>query len=323
MAKKKVRQEEDDAEEEFGPPPFNEKEFYSSELELAKTTIAAALWGITIAFITAAIFALTNEFYIGLATGILAALVLKPLLDRLKIITRQLETMKWLGTFFTYFMCWVAFWVLLVNPPIMDLSPPQLRDRTPEYQELGSPIRLSVEVLENSGLSSLTAQITGPGGVQKLDGFEEVSLKFHQLSLGYNVSGEYNYIVRAEDSSGRSARLNGTLYVVPSERPTITLIAPSNGSDVALDSPIYLRVQDNALISGVYYRLDSDPEKIFLSYARGGYQSYRTDGIKDNIYKLRPNASGHRWSPGAHVIEVVAFDAAANQANQTYSFTLK
>ena len=108
MAKKKG-QKDDGEDEEFGPPPFDEKQFYSSELELAKGTIVSALWGISIAFITTAIFAFSGEFYIGVAVGVVAALVLRPMLDRLKMIPKTMDTTKWLGLFFSYFMSFIFF----------------------------------------------------------------------------------------------------------------------------------------------------------------------------------------------------------------------
>jgi hypothetical protein len=324
MAKKKVRKAEEEDEDEFGPPPFDEKEFYSSELELSKATIVAALWGIMIAFITTAVFALAGDFYIGLAVGVVAALALKPMLDRLKLVTRQMETMKWLGMFFSYFMCWVAFWILLVNPPIMDLSAPVLKDRTPRYQELGSQMRLSVEVMENSGLDSITVEVTRPGGSKETRAdFDQSTLKLYQLGLNYSVPGNYSYIVKARDTSGRESKLEGRMEIMPSVPPSIELIAPSNGSDITLGTPILLHVRDNALISGVHYTLAPGTQTIYLKYVKGGYQSYPSDGVRDNIYTVKPGAAAYKWPAGNQTMEVVATDAAGNSVNATYSFTLK
>lgn len=322
MAKKKLRKVEEEDDDEFGPPPFDEREFYSTELELAKGTMVAALWGILIAVVATAVFSLFGSFYIGVAVGVLAALVLKPMLDRLRIITRQLETMKWLGMFFSYFMCWVAFWILLVNPPIMDLSPPQLRDRTPAYQELGSALRISIEVKENSGISSMTAEMILPGGeLDKRDNFMEVTAKLFQLDLAYNATGVYNYHIRVEDGTGKSATKDGQTEVVPSVPPVINLIALQNNSNITVDTPIYFHVTDNALISGVHYTLDPSPEKLFLKHIKK-YETYRSDGVKNNVYKIMPNASGHRWATGLHNMTLTASDAAGNIVSASYTFTI-
>jgi hypothetical protein len=44
--------------------------------------------------------------------------------------------------------------------------------------------------------------------------------------------------------------------------------------------------------------------------------------VKDNIYKVMPNASGHRWAQGAHNMTVTAADAAGNLVSQTWAFTI-
>ena len=257
MAKKKVRKGEDDEEDEFAPPPFDERAFYAGELELAKGTLVSALWGILVALLSTAAFAIGGQFYLGLAVGILAALALRPLIERLRIITRKLEGMKWPGMFFSYFMCWLAFWILLVNPPIMDLSPPQLRDRTPKYQELGGSLRLSIEVLENSGIGSLSAELVVPGGaVDHRNEFIQVTSKLHQLELNYTTLGMYGYRVTAVDGTGRSSSIEGQTEILASAPPVISPIAIQNNTTVTVDTPIYFNVTDNALISGVYYTLD-------------------------------------------------------------------
>jgi hypothetical protein len=323
MAKKKLRKAGEEEEDDFGPPPFDEKEFYTTELDLAKATMVAAVWGIVMAVVSAAVFALTGTFYIALAAGVAAALVLKPMLDRLRLVQRQTEAMKWLGMFFSYFMCWMSFWILLVNPPIMDLSPPQLKDRTPAYQELGSTLRLSIEVMENSGVSEMTAEITVPGGgVDTRESFMEVTTKLYQLDLNYTVPGIYSYRVQVEDGTGRSTFEDGQTEIVVSQPPVIYPIVPTNGSTISVDTPIYFRVTDNALISGVYYVLDNGTEKLFLKPIKGYESSYRSDYVKDNIYKVMPNASGHRWALGAHNLTITASDAAKNMVSQTWAFTI-
>lgn len=322
MAKKKLRKSEEEDDDEFAPPPFDERQFYSTELELAKATMLAAVWGIIIALISTVVFAFLGSFPLGLAVGVLAALALKPIIDRLRLITRQLETMKWLGMFFSYFMCWLAFWVLLVNPPVMDLTPPQLRDRTPAYQELGGNLRLSVEVSENSGLNSLSADVLMPDGKRETrDDFLEVTTKLHQLDLNYTATGIYTYTIRAEDGTGRSSTKGGQTEIVASKRPDISLIVPPNETTISVDTPIYFNVTDNALISGVYYTLDSNPEKLFLKPIKS-YQSYVSDNVKNNVYRIRPNAEGHRWSLGAHNLTITASDAANNIWPETYTFTI-
>ncbi|MBM4248024.1 MAG: hypothetical protein FJ149_01030 [Euryarchaeota archaeon] len=323
MAKKKLRKAAEDEEEEFAPPPFDEKGYYLGEVELARGTLVAALWGLLAALISTAVFVLSGSWHIGLAVGVLAALALKPMLDRLRIITRKMEGMKWPGLFFSYFMCWLAFWILLVNPPIMDLSPPQLVDRTPKHQELGGSLRLSIDVMENSGINAMTAELVLPpnGLTVTRDDFVQIDARLHQLELNYTETGVYGYIVRVEDGTGRTSSLERQTEIVASEPPVIDIIAIVNGTNLTLGTPIYIRVHDNAMISGFHYTLDASTEKHFLKPVRS-YSNLKSDYLRDNVYLVKPTASDMRWSQGAHNLTLVAEDGAGNRASAGLSFTI-
>ena len=320
MAKKKVRQEEDDAEEEFGPPPFNEKEFYRGELSTAKATIIAALWGVLIALVSTGIYAATRDFSYGLAAGVVAAIVLKPLLDRLNVATGDWGITKWLGTGFSYFACWLAFWVVLVNPPVMDLSAPTLKDQTPPIQELGSHLRLDIWATDNTEITSLSATITKPDRTEQT--FNELvqdSGHLYKLELDpnvYNVTGTYLYRVRAQDPSGHSTVLAGTMRIVGQEPPVITLIAPSNGSEIAVDQAIRIDITDNSKVASVHFTLDNGTERTLLKMGKS-YQSYT------HVYYIRPNAAGHQWTGGAHWVTIEATDMASLTNTTSYIFTLR
>jgi hypothetical protein len=318
MAKKKLKKDDElEQEEEFAPPPFNEKEFYRGELHTSKATIVAALWGLLISVVSTGIYAASGDFTFGVAAGVAAALVLKPLLDRLGVATGDWGITKWLGTGFSYFACWLAFWILFVNPPIMDLSAPVLKDQTPAVQELGGHIHLDISAADNTDVSSLSAAVTRPGGTeQTLDSFLLDSGHLYRLELDINVTGTCLYRVRAEDPSGHSAVLSGSMRIVGPEPPVITLIAPSNGSEIAVDQAIRIDVTDNSKVASVYYSLDNSTEHILLKMGKS-YQSYT------HVYYIRPNASGHQWTGGAHWVTVEATDLAGFTNSTSYAFTLR
>jgi hypothetical protein len=321
MAKKKLKKDEGEEEEEqFGPPPFDEKAFYTGELHTSKATIVAALWGLVIAVVSTGVYAATMDFTFGLAAGVAAALVLKPLLDRLGVATADWGVSKWAGAGFSYFATWLSLWILFVNPPIMDLSPPVLKDQTPSIQELGSRIRLDISAVDNTEVTSLSATITRP------DRTEQTSAEFiletghlYRLELGdinATATGTYLYRVRAEDPSGHSTVLAGSLRVVEPEPPVITLIAPSNGSEIAIDQAIRVDITDNSKVASVHYFLDNGTDRVLLKMGKS-YQSYT------HVYYIRPNTSGHQWTGGSHWVTVVATDMAGLANTTSYSFTLR
>lgn len=318
MAKKKLKKDEEEEEEEvFGPPPFNEREFYRGELHTSKATIIAAIWGLLIAVISTGIYATTRDFTFGLAAGVAAALLLKLLLDRLGVATGDWGAMKWLGTGFTYFACWLAFWILFVNPPIMDLSAPVLKDQTPPVQELGGHIRLDIWAVDNTDVSSLSATITRPDRTeQAASDFMLDTGHLYRLELNYNVTGTYLYRVRAEDPSGHSAVLTGSMRIVGQEPPAITLIAPSNGSEIAVDQAIRIDVTDNSKVASVYYFLDNGTDHVLLKMGKS-YQSYT------HVYYIRPNTAGHQWTGGPHWVTVETTDIAGLTNSTGYYFVLR
>jgi len=317
MVKKKAKKDEEDEEEEFGPPPFDEKEFFRGELHTSKATIIAALWGLLIAVVSTGIYASSGDFTFGVAAGVAAALVLKPLLDRLGVATGDWGATKWLGTGFSYFACWLAFWILLVNPPVMDLSAPVLKDQTPSIQELGGHIRLDIWAADNTEVSTLSATITRPNRTeQTLTDFMLDTGHLYMLDLNFNVTGTYLYRVRAQDPSGHSAVLTGSMQIVEQEPPVITLIAPSNGTEIAVDQAIRIDVTDNSKVASVYYSLDNSTDHILLKMGKA-YQSYT------HVYYIRPNASGHQWTGGPHLVTVEATDMAALTNTTSYHFILR
>jgi hypothetical protein len=308
MVKKKAKKSEEEEEKEFGPPPFDLKKFYLTETEGAKSTIISVIWGIIMSLVSAAIFIATgHDFAIGAVAGVGAALALKPLFDMAKVITKDFDKMKWLGAGFSYLLTWLAFWILMVNPPLMDLSPPGIKNSTPLRQELGSPIKIVFKATDNSGIASLSMDVRTPSGTElSYTEIPEVSDHLYRQDLNFTALGNY------------SKTYEGITEIVPSAPPVIELIAPSNGSDVTYDQAIVLHITDNAEMAGVYYTLDSEGAHVMMKMERKGYSSYAT-----GIYKIRSNVSGHQWTGGPHTINVVATDTASNTSNATYSFTLK
>jgi hypothetical protein len=320
MARKKLHKDEEE-EEEYGPPPFDEKKYLRTEMESAKASILASILGIIMAVVATGILAATHDFTIGVGAGIVAAVAVRPMLGILRLDTKSFQTMAWLGTYFSYFVSFVAFWILLINPPVMDLSPPHLSDSTAPRQELGSQIRITFTATDNSALGSVTVTIRLPGGTeQTFSDMEQVTATLFRLDLNFTAVGAYSYKIRAEDDGGRSTSLDGSFEIMPTAPPAIELIAPSNGSDIAVDTQLTLHISDNVRVSGVFYTLDGKNDTRFLLKPdKKGYQSYP----KTEIYRIKTSQAGPLWTGGAHILWITATDTAGNTANATYSFTLK
>jgi hypothetical protein len=121
MAKKRRKEEE----EEFQLPEFNETEFLRKEITSAKMILLVALLAIVAAvisyFLTLAGIAIV-AFFAGLAL----VLLLKYIPEMFGVDTSKLERKDWFGYGSTYFFAWLAIWVLVMNVPFSDVTPPGL-----------------------------------------------------------------------------------------------------------------------------------------------------------------------------------------------------
>ncbi len=316
MARKKRKEEGEGG--EFAPPPFDERRFYRTEVEAAKAALLAAGWGLVVALISTGLLALTGDFLFGVGLGVLAVFLIKPILDLSGVSYEGWDWTKAGGLLSSFIFTWLAFWVLLSNPPVMDLAPPLLSDGTPPVQELGGPLALVVSASDNSGISSLSALVRRPDGPpESFSDFREERPGVFELSLNYTALGSYTYEVSARDSTGRSSSLKGSFELLPSSPPEIRLIAPDNGTNITYEQSIMLYIPDNAGVASVYYILDGGPETVELKMDKKGYESYTKD-----IYRIRTNQPGHAWSGGRHAVLVVAIDSAGNRAEATFTFTL-
>ena len=162
-AKKRKKDEED---EEFEFPEFDEAKYLRHEIELAKATfvtivlaipVAVLLYSLTLAGVTIV------AFFLGL--GITFALPrIFGLLPWPKIDLAGFERKDWFGQGGTFLFSWLAFWILLINVPFADITPPSIEGvsvnnvlvpNESSYHVVYSPVVINATILENGALSSV------------------------------------------------------------------------------------------------------------------------------------------------------------------------
>jgi hypothetical protein len=126
---KKVKAEEEEA-PAFKYPEFDEKEYLAGEIRDSKAIIAAALVAIPMAGIAAMITASVHPT-LGILMGLAGFGVIFLLF---RMLFRDLSAFKakhWLMSLGGYFLTFLALWILMINPPFMDLSGPAIEN--PQY----------------------------------------------------------------------------------------------------------------------------------------------------------------------------------------------
>ncbi len=123
MAKRRKSTEEEE-EELFKEPEFDEKAYLISEIKKAKGIIVVFLLAFVIGLISGYL-----QVYVSVALaailGFAVLFVLKPLLQRLNAEFDRRST--WVYAIIMFLLIWFLAWSVAINPPFNDVSPPQIR----------------------------------------------------------------------------------------------------------------------------------------------------------------------------------------------------
>jgi len=121
-----ARRKRKDEEPDWVPPDFDEVAFMRKEIENAKIAVVVVAWAAI-----GAIVGLILYTYVHPAAGFLLGLAtfggLYFLLPVLGLPIHGYKKRDWFNRFGTYFFCWLAFFILALNPPFGDHTPPSIQ----------------------------------------------------------------------------------------------------------------------------------------------------------------------------------------------------
>lgn len=145
MARKKRKREE---EYEFKLPEFDEVEFMRKEVEAAKAAIATIFYALLVG-VASYYLSLLGVAALAAPVGFAALYGLKYLYPLLKLDMSKFDKKAWAGNGAIFLFAWLAFWVLLLNPPFLDISPPVIQrakvpGAQPEFVANGEQTMLSL-----------------------------------------------------------------------------------------------------------------------------------------------------------------------------------
>ncbi len=159
MARRKRKDEEPD----WVPPEFDEVAFMRKEIENAKIAVVVVAWAAI-----GAIVGLILYTYVHPAAGFLLGLAtfggLYFLLPVLGLPIHGYKKRDWFNRFGTYFFCWLAFFILALNPPFGDHTPPSIQfEAAASYTStnLSDPVTHTVFCVPASAASTVSVGLGG------------------------------------------------------------------------------------------------------------------------------------------------------------------
>jgi len=223
----KRRKEREDP--DFALPEFDEGAYMTREVEGAKAAVLSVILAVPVAgaLYGLAVWGLAIvAFFLGVAlTFALPRLFrLLEILPWPKIDTAKFERRDWLGHGSTFFFSWLAFWILLLNAPFVDLTNPvisvtafagvttvgmQAGDVTNTVALNSTSVQFNVTILENVGVAEATITIDGTTSPLVHLGGTQYQFVYVQLSASFRVD------VYARDVNGRVATFSFPVQLQP------------------------------------------------------------------------------------------------------------
>lgn len=126
MSKKK-KEETEEEQYEFKLPEFDEKDFIQKEVKESKAMIIVIFYAMIFSVVSLLLYMTPYPWYLSFVIGILGMFGMKFVLDKFKFDTKDFEKKHWAGLGGTYFITWLSVFVLILNPPFSDFSPPEIK----------------------------------------------------------------------------------------------------------------------------------------------------------------------------------------------------
>jgi len=192
--------------EEIKLPEFDEKKFKETEKRKAKTAMASFLFGVVIAVISRFLWANMSAsirwplvFLFAMASiGFLAKI-----LQYLKIDTAAFSKKEWLSSISFYFFTWLAFFILFMNPPFYDASPPKIEVAVlPAIQQINENVSIYARITDNAGIEKAEINLSGLHSMEKYNGF---------YVFNYSGNGDIPFKIIAKDVNGHESSYEGML----------------------------------------------------------------------------------------------------------------
>jgi len=213
MAKKRRKHEE---EEEFELPEFDEKEFLRKELVGARIMLVTVVLAAIAAGVSYA-FTLANVVVIAFFAGLALVFLLPYIVKLFRIETQGYTKRDWFGHGTTFFFAWLAIWVLLMNVPFADVTPPNLNVSVEDgtyssasdswhVNTAATKFNVTAIATDNAGIKDVRIVI-GAGEAVEMGQEPNSNMWVYTVSPG-SIWSTVSVTVTAEDTSGHSVTVS-------------------------------------------------------------------------------------------------------------------
>ncbi len=217
MAKRKGGDEPEES-YDFIPPDFDEDGFIHKEMVSFRTTSTLVAVGILSAIVSWLVFPAVGEglgWWVGLLIAAAGFAALKPLYKVLKFDISHYGRREWMGNGFLMFFTWLAFFMILLNPPFSDHAAPTVDIYTsPNVVQAGDELVIDLFVRDNSDveefsflLSNGTAQLADQDMMESLGGG-------HYRYRAIVDAGAYSIAASGLDGAGHETTVDLSIEVL-------------------------------------------------------------------------------------------------------------
>lgn len=283
MAKRRKGEEEPEDEEdyEFVPPDFDEDAFIHKEMVSFRTTVTLILVGIAAALVSWGVFAAMGggdgAWYVGLLIWGLSVAGLIPLYRVLRFDISHYGKREWLGTGFLSFFTWLAFFMLVINPPFSDFAEPQVDAFvSPNVVPADQDVTLDLFINDNDGIRSFSFELVADNGTVVADeGDLESRGGGHFRFRAPLAGGTFKYTAGAEDVNGLASQREGTFVVRPDP------LDVEVGDLTSATGTVFVTVPADLRVYAVYADFDGDvatqDDRVYLERdeSLGGWKASR------------------------------------------------
>ncbi len=249
-----MKKDKKEDEYEFEIPKFDEKKFMEKEKSKARIYFISFGFGILLGIISRFAWANISPDIRWTVTFLLAVCsigFLAKVLQIFKVDISKFGKKEWLGSIAFYFFTWLAIFILAINPPFYDASPPHIDAVSiPSIQTVGGDVLIAAMITDNVDVDHASVNIT--------DG---TTWEIHDMQRDGNVytydyagskTGTFFYTITAADSGGRESTFTGNFSFM---KDAIIVQAPSGNLGASDDIEIKVIEGISSENFRVYYKV--------------------------------------------------------------------